>query len=487
MRKEIKIPDIAENVDSGLIAGILVSEGDNVKQDQPVVEVETDKASTDIPSPYDGTVAEITVKEGDEVSVNQVIMIIDVANGENGDEEDSKETGGGDDREKESAGGATEEKEESEKDKESEKEESEEDKDTEEDEDSEDRKSEKDKDAEEVEDSEKEKSEDRDSEKDKDTEEGSGGEDIPASPAVRRIAREAGLNLANIKGSGHGNRITIEDIKSAKKRNQEEDKKPGKDKQGGKGEEKDSGPDTPVQGDLPDFSGWGNITKEKMNTIRRVTARNMTASWQQIPQVTQFDEADITAIEEFRQKHKEESAQKGGKLTITAILVRIVAFALQKFPRFNCSLDTTDNSLVMKQYYNIGIAVDTDKGLMVPVIKDVDKQSLSEISAKTAELAKQARESEIALNDLQGGNFTISNLGGIGGTAFTPIVYKPQVGILGVARAAYKQVYLENKFRKRLILPLSLTYDHRVIDGAEGAGFLRWICDVLEDPYALLK
>ncbi|MCA1746995.1 MAG: 2-oxo acid dehydrogenase subunit E2, partial [Bacteroidales bacterium] len=312
-------------------------------------------------------------------------------------------------------------------------------------------------------------------------------EDIAAAPSVRRMAREAGVDLSEIEGTGPGNRITVEDIASAKK---------GKDDQSADGEKKKTDAGSQAKEgtlkrekaiELPDFSQWGETKKEKMNTVRRITARTMTASWQQIPQVTQFDEADITDIEAFRQRNKDDYDKKGGKLTVTAILMKISAFALQKFPRFNSSLDTSDNTLVMKQYINIGIAVDTDKGLIVPVIKDTDKKSLEKISVETVELAKKARESEISPEELQGGNFTISNLGGIGGTGFTPIVYAPQVAILGVSRASYRQVFREDRFQQRLILPISLTYDHRVIDGAEGARFLRWICEVLEDPYALLQ
>lgn len=514
MKKEIKIPDIAENVDEGVIGRILVSKGDQVKEDQPVVEVETDKAATDIPSPYTGTIDEIKVEEGDEVTVDQVIMIVEVKDDGDGDADtdekdddkaDQAEEGTEKKKEQDDEGGEDTAGEETEAEESGKKEkaesgegESEKDEDDEEapgkedegiDEDSEE--------PGESEEADKEDGEDEapgeDEEQKKDEAEkqpaASGqktaGEDIPAAPSVRRMAREAGVDISEIKGSGPGSRITAEDIEAAK----ETTKKEGEKKKGAKpsGEKKKAGAaDRESAIELPDFSKWGETKKEKMNTVRKITARTMTASWQQIPQVTQFDEADITDIEAFRQQHKDDYEKQGGKLTVTAILLKIAAFALQKFPRFNSSIDTSDNILVMKQYINIGVAVDTDKGLIVPVIRDTDKKSLADISVETVELAKKARENEISSEELQGGNFTISNLGGIGGTGFTPIVYAPQVAILGVSKASYKQVFMDDRFQQRLVLPLSVTYDHRVIDGADGARFLKWICDVLEDPYALL-
>lgn len=505
MKKEIRIPDIAENVDSGVIGRILVSKGDQVKEDQPLVEVETDKAATDIPSPYTGTIEEIKVEEGDDVSVDQVIMIIEVKGDEDsGDQDAEAETdqdadqasGEEEDREQESgkdqAAGETDGEDEEE-------EPSGEDTEAEEtvgQEDSDGKGKKVDKEGEgtgEEDDTEAGEGEgDKRKGKEKDeSEPASGGRraaaDIPAAPSVRRMAREAGIDLSDVEGTGPGDRITAEDIASAKKTKESGSKQDETQQEPSGGASKKPAKDSKEASGLPDFSQWGATRKEKMNTVRRITARTMTESWQQIPQVTQFDEADITAIEDFRNKNKDAYEKQGGKLTVTAILLKIAAFAMQKFPRFNSSIDTSDNTLVMKEYINIGLAVDTDKGLIVPVIKDTDKKSLAEISVETVDLAKKARENEIKPEELQGGNFTISNLGGIGGTGFTPIVYAPQVAILGVSRASYKQVFREDRFQQRLVLPLTLTYDHRVIDGADGARFLRWICDVLEDPYALLQ
>jgi pyruvate dehydrogenase E2 component (dihydrolipoamide acetyltransferase) len=426
MKKEIKIPDIAENVEKGIVAGILVSEGDNIEADQSVVEIETDKATTDIPSPFRGIVAEIKVEEGDEVQVDQVIMIIETESGDKKEEkEKQKEI-------KEEATGAA-----------------------------------------------YEKGKDTDDEKKSTEKESATGRmepkkdlsNIPAAPSVRRLAREMDVDLTTLKGTGPGQRITREDVK---KHSEQPETKAG-------------GYEKLPEVQLPDFSQWGSTTREPMSNIRKITSKNVQQSWQNIPHVTQFGEADITRLENFRKQHQEKTEKKGGKLTVTAILVKITGFALQKFPRFNASIDPGKEEIIYKHYYNVGVAVDTQKGLLVPVIRDVNRKSLTELSVELTELAKKARDKKAGPDELQGGNFTISNLGGIGGTAFTPIVLPPQVAILGVARSQYKQVFKEGDFQKRLIIPLSLSYDHRAIDGADGARFLQWICDVIEDPYSLLQ
>ncbi len=431
MKKEIRIPEIAENVDTAVVAGILVSKGDKVEEDQSLVEIETDKATTDLPSPISGTVKEIKVKEGEEVKVDQVIMIIESEDGqkeekaaeESNDEESDKEA-------KKENTGETEEQEET-KDKE---------KST----------------------SEKEQEDKKEDAGKKDL------SDVPAAPSVRRLARELDVDIRKVKGTGPGNRVTATDVKESAGETTETPQKQGL--------------------ELPDFSQWGATTSEDMTTIRKITAKNVSQSWTTIPHVTQFDEADITAIEAFRKNFAPSVEKAGGKLTLTAILLKIAGFALQKFPRFNSSIDTQNDKIVFKHYYNIGIAADTPQGLLVPVVQDINAKSLQELSVEIGELAEKARNKKLAPEEMQGGNFTISNLGGIGGTSFTPIVLPPQVAILGVSRASYKAVYNDDdQPEKRLILPLSLSYDHRVIDGADGARFLRWICDVLEDPYAILK
>lgn len=443
------MPDIAENVEKGTIAAVLVSEGDKVSVDQPLVEIETDKASTDIPSEFEGVVDEIRVKEGDEVKVNQVIMVIETEE-EEGKDAEEKEKPEGEDKEdsQEEEKGSEKEKEDKKKIEEGKGEQEEEE--------------EEDADAEKIEKEEQKGKEERPEQKRKLSE-------VPAAPSVRRLAREMEVDITQVKGSGPGNRITAEDVKKHAEKPGE-----GEAKEKPKAEEK-----------LPDFSQWGPVSREKVKTIRRLTAENVLKSWQNIPHVTHFDEADITNLENFRKNYQKKAEKEGVKLTVTAILLKITGFALQKFPRFNATLD--DNEIIFKHYFNVGVAVDTPQGLLVPVIRDVNSKSLIQLSVELDELAKKARERKISPDEMQGGNFTISNLGGIGGTAFTPIVLPPQVAILGVSRAEYKPVYDGDELKKRMIIPLSVSYDHRIIDGADGARFLRWICDVIEDPFAILQ
>jgi len=435
MKKEIKIPDIAENVETGTIASILVSVGDKITVDQPLVEVETEKASTDIPSLFDGVVAEIKIQEGDEVSVNQVIMIIETEEKE--EEEDSA----------------------------SEKEKSEADK-------PDDKFSESDQEEEEDEGDEEPEKEDESSKKDEKEEKEKGKTinlaDIPAAPSVRRLAREMDVDLTKVKASGPGDRVTADDVK--KHAETSDDAKT-------KGQKQEA-----IKTD--EFEQWGSVTAEKIKTIRKITARNVSESWQSIPHVTHFDEADLTKLEEFRLKYQQKVEKDGVKITITSLLLKICGYALQKFPKFNSSI--TGEEIIYKHYYHIGVAVDTPRGLLVPVIRDVNSKSLIQLSAELDELAKKARDKKINPDEMQGGSFTISNLGGIGGTGFTPIVLPPQVAILGVSRASWRAVYLEEELHRRMVLPLSVSYDHRIIDGADGARFLRWICNVIEDPFAVL-
>jgi pyruvate dehydrogenase E2 component (dihydrolipoamide acetyltransferase) len=427
MKKELKIPEIAENVETGIVAAVLLSAGDKVDEDQAVIELETDKATADIPSSYTGTIDEILVKEGDEVKVGQTFAVVELAEekgeGEKEEEEEPKE--------------------------------------------------EKAPKAEQQEEKQEEEEPPKDEKQDSDTPEPEDMSDVPAAPSVRRLAREKDIDLLKVKGSGPGGRILKEDIE----------------KLDAGGKDKAAAPEQAKKAktSLPDFSKWGNISREPMNNIRRVTAESMGQAWTSIPHVTQFDEADITDLEAFRQKNKAAYEKQGGKLTVTALLLKVATFALQRFPRFNSSIDIENQEIIQKHYYNIGVAVDTEKGLLVPVIKNSERKSLLDLAKELGEMAQKARDKKLGLDEMQGGNFTISNLGGIGGTGFTPIVYAPQVAILGVSESQYKQVYKDGEFQKRLIMPLSLSYDHRVIDGAEGARFLRWICNSLADPFTLLQ
>lgn len=298
----------------------------------------------------------------------------------------------------------------------------------------------------------------------------------PASPSVRRLAREIGVDINLVKGSGAGGRISETDVKEQAKQLLT-GAAPGS-------------AGIPLAGvahtaALPDFARWGEIERRPLSNVRRATAEQMTRSWLTVPHVTQFDKADITDLEKLRKRYGKMVEMRGGKLTVTSILLNIVATALRLFPQFNSSLDMNANELVLKKYCHIGVAVDTERGLIVPVVRDADRKSIIQLSVEMNELAQRARDRKTTLEEMQGGTFTVTNLGGIGGTTFTPIVNSPEVAILGVARAAVEPVLMDGQFQPRLILPLALSYDHRVIDGADGARFLRWIASALEEPFLL--
>jgi pyruvate dehydrogenase E2 component (dihydrolipoamide acetyltransferase) len=236
---------------------------------------------------------------------------------------------------------------------------------------------------------------------------------------------------------------------------------------------------------LPDFQKWGEVERQPWSNIRRTTAEHLSYAWNAIPHVTQFDKADVTALEELRRKYKDQVGKAGGNLTVTAMLVRIIATAVRKFPQFNASIDVERGELVFKKYVNIGVAVDTDRGLLVPVIRNADQKNILQISVEIQQAAEKARDRKLSLDEMSGGSITISNLGGIGGTYFTPIVNWPEVAILGVSRAVAEPVWKNDQFEPRQMLPLSLSYDHRVIDGADAMRFLRWVVEAIEQPFLL--
>ncbi|HET7559031.1 MAG TPA: 2-oxo acid dehydrogenase subunit E2 [Limnochordia bacterium] len=300
------------------------------------------------------------------------------------------------------------------------------------------------------------------------------GEPIPAAPSVRRLARELGVDLRAVAGSGPHGRISAEDVKAHVRAQAT----PALD-----GATASSRPVAPAE-PLPDFSQWGPVERVPMSGIRKATARHLSHAWA-APHVTQFDVADITEIEGLRKRYGPRAEKAGGKLTLTAILLKAAAVALHKFPNFNSSIDVAAGELIQKGYVHIGVAVDTENGLLVPVLRDVDRKGLIELAVELGEVAEKARARKLTTADMQGGCFTISNLGGIGGTNFTPVVNAPEVAILGVARGRMEPVYRDDEFVPRLMLPLALSYDHRVIDGADGARFLRFIAESLEDPFLL--
>jgi len=445
MSVEIRLPEISENVDSGDVVKVLVGVGDTVEVDQPLVELETEKAVFEVPSTVAGTIAEIKVKAGDTVKVGDIIVTVDESSASGkvvGGRDEADVTVGGGERKPE----RTEEKaparpEASQKPEATEK-----------------------------------LGKKREPEKDKEAppapKKPAPEEPAPASPTVRRLAREIGVDIHEVPGTGPGGRITSDDVH-----------KFAKTIITGATPAAAAGPAAAVT--LPDFSRWGEVERVPMSKVREVTARNMAQAWNTVPHVTQHDLADITDLEQARKRYGKKAEAAGGKLTMTAILLKACAAALKAFPDFNASIDVAKGEIVRKKYVNIGVAVDTDRGLLVPVVRDVDRKNIIELSVELAELAEKARSKKIPPDRLEGGNFTISNLGGIGGTSFTPIVYHPEVAILGVSRASLRPRWRGEGFEPRLMLPLSLSYDHRIIDGAAAARFVRWLADALEDPILL--
>lgn len=300
----------------------------------------------------------------------------------------------------------------------------------------------------------------------------------PAAPSVRRLAREIGVDVSQVAGTGPGGRITQDDVKEFAKRIMHS-------LGGGVQAVASTGRAAGVVASLPNFSKWGDVERKAMSGIRRKTAEHLSHAWNSIPHVTQFDKADITALEQVRKKYRPEVEKAGGNLTVTAIAVKVIASALKVFPQFNASVDAAGEAIVYKKYINIGIAVDTENGLLVPVIRNADRKNLIELSVEINQLAEKAKARKLTLDEMSGGSMSISNLGGIGGTSFTPIVNWPEVAILGISRGGFEPVWNGKDFEPRQMLPLSLGYDHRLIDGADAIRFLRWVAEALEQPFTL--
>lgn len=440
MARKFNLPDLGEGLHEAEIVEILVSVGDAVKEGDQIMIVETDKASVEIPSPFTGEISDIHVKAGDIVEVGETLMSF-----------------GGDGGAKK----AQDEKEEAQKPEKEEKKEKE--------------------------------PEDTDESKEKTKKKAEQVErsgPVPAAPSTRRLARELGVNLAQVSGSGPGGRVTDEDVRSFAEEGPAE--KPAEKKKAAPEEGKTAVGALPslISAEdiaLPDFSSWGETERIPLRSIRRAVAKKMTASWSQIPHVSHADQADITDLEELRKRHKEEI--KG--LTLTVFAVKAVVAALKEHPRVNSSLDTDTEEIILKHFYNIGVAVDTERGLIVPVIREADRKSITEIAAELSDLVARTRNDENTLDDIQGGTFTITNAGVLGGTHFNPIINHPQVAILGMARASWQPVakkddYGRIDFVPRLLLPLVITFDHRVLDGGDGARFMNTVISVLQNPEKLL-
>ncbi len=428
MTMEFTLPNLGENIESVRIVAVTVSEGDTIEAEQTVLELETDKAMMELPAPVGGVVTALFVKEGQDIATGQKIMVID-------------ETGV---PAKESAPPAPAAKESAPKTK---------------------------------------------------TEPAPevkapaepppappapgpvpaprpAGIKVPASPSVRRFAREIGIEIGTVPGSGPHGRISIDDVKAHARQLHT-----------GKIQAAAPAPASALS-PLPDFSQWGAIKRESMSPVRLKTARQMQLCWSQIPHVTQFNLADITELETLRKKYAPKAEVLSGKLTMAVMVVKVAASALRHFPKFNASLDMESREIIYKDFINIGIAVNTPRGLLVPVLRDVDKKNMVQIAAEVVDIAGRARTGKVSMEDLSGGTFTVTNLGNIGGTHFTPIINFPEVAILGMGRA-YLQADAAGQTEPRMVLPLSLSYDHRIIDGAEGAAFLKWIVDAVEQPLLL--
>ena len=439
MAQEFKLPELGENIDSIQVVRIMVSAGGSVEVDQPVLELETDKATIEVPSSVAGTVAAVHVNPGDAVKVGQVIFSLS----------GSAEAG-----EKKEQAAASEEK----------------------------------------------------TEKPVEAKEAAPvapdavappaaeaapapspaavsptvaseppareGEKVTAAPSVRRFAREIGIDLTKVTGSGPHGRVFKDDVKAYSRI---------------VNAARDAGPVPGIAHvpPLPDFTRWGTVERKKMSVIRTKTAEHMTLSWSQVPHVTIYDKADISELEVLRKRFAPLAEKAGGKLTMAVMVCKIVAHALRRFPLFNASADMAAREIIYKEYVNLGIAVNTPRGLMVPAVRDADQKNMIQLAREIQELAAKCRDGKIKLEEIEGSTFTVTNLGRICGEYFTPIVNYPEVAILGVGRAGEEARVVEGKVVPRTMLPLSLSFDHRVIDGADGAQFLGWIRDAIEEPLVL--
>ena len=422
---DVKLPKLGEGADSGVVVNVFVKEGDPITEGQTIIELENEKAVAPIPATVSGKVTKVRIKEGDKISVGQVILTV--------------EPGGAEARpakEQEAVAGAA--------------------KPT--------------------------QSSPAEDALEPPQEEDLTGEvpvksasEIAAAPSIRKLARDLGIDLGRVRGSERGGRIALADVRAYIQRLQALALQPRAAAAGA--------PVKPelAQAEAADFSKWGPITKKPLSQLRKTIGRRMSESWVSVPRVTQFDEADISGLMELRKKYHAAYEAHGARLTLTPFVLKALAAALKKHPLFNASLDEAGTEIVVKEYYHIGLAVDTEAGLLVPVIRDVDKKGLLQLSKEVEECAVRARERKLSLEEMKGGTFTVSNQGGIGGGHFTPIVNLPEVGILGLGRGALKAVVKEGKILPRLMMPMAISYDHRVIDGGVAARFTVDLVGELEE------
>jgi pyruvate dehydrogenase E2 component (dihydrolipoamide acetyltransferase) len=444
MASEIKLPELGENVEGGDIVDVKVAPGDQVRQGQALLEVEAEKSTVEVPSPVAGRISQVLVKKGDHVTTGQSLFLVEDGDGAAQAPAAPKAAPKEAPRQAEPPRPA----------------------------------------AREAEAPRQPPAPPKEAPPPRQPADGfrapapaapaapaaETAEKVPpAGPATRRLARELGVDLRQVRGTARHGRVTQEDVRAFVR-----DLASGAAVRGG-----------PLQAPpLPDFERWGPVERKPLETVRRRTAEQMGLAWSLVPHVTQHDLADVTDLEEFRKAQpKNDSAPK---LTVTAFALKAAAIALRQFPQFNTSLDLAGNQLIYKGYVHVGVAVDTERGLLVPVVRDADKKSVHELAAELGEIAERARARKITADEMRGGTFTITNLGGIGGTGFTPIVNYPEVAILGLSRSRLEPVVRGGQVVPRLLLPLSLSYDHRVIDGADAARFARRVAEMLENPMLML-
>ena len=425
MSRAFKLPDLGEGVHEGEVLAVHVSVGQEVKEGDIILEVETDKAAVEIPSPFSGTVAEILVKPGDTVKVGDVMMTFG-----NGEKAEAVEVEKRPDLPPEAL-----------------------------------------------------EAQKAASPPVTGTQKGP----VPASPATRRLARELGVDLHQVTPTGSGGLVTADDVRAFAASGKDVAEAPA----AGKVVPAEAPAVSMPSPELPDFAKWGPVERVPFRSLRRATAKQMVIAWSQIPHVASQDQVDITKLEAFRQKHKAEIQAEGGRLTMTVFALKAVATALKTYPQFNATLDVEAGEIIIKKYFHIGVAVNTDSGLIVPVIRDVDRKSIKELSIELNDLVEQTRSRKISLDDLQGGSFTITNAGAMGGGYFAPIINFPEVAILGMGQGRMQPAVIDNGSGKheivpRLIMPIVLCIDHRVLDGADAIKFLKLVIDALEDPDELL-
>jgi pyruvate dehydrogenase E2 component (dihydrolipoyllysine-residue acetyltransferase) len=419
---EVRLPRLGEGADTGTVASIFVKEGDSVKKDQAILELESEKAVASIPTPHAGTISKIHVQEGDQIKVGDLILSLSGDGGQTVEEKTVSEQPPDEKRPK------------------------------------------------------PEREEPRREERVEPQPEVAIQEPVrsefapPASPSIRKTARELGIDLRRVRGSERGGRIVLADVRRYIEQLQHLALQP---RQGAT-----AAPKAPAE--QVDFAKWGSVSRKKLTSIRRTISRRMVQSWTTLPHITQFDDVDITHLNTLRKKYADAYEREGARLTLTPFILKSIVSVLKEYPVFNASVDEGADEIVYKEYYHIGIAVDTENGLLVPVIRDVDRKSLLDLSIELGDLAEKARDRKISLEEMQGGTFTISNQGGIGGAHFTPIINKPEVAILGLGRGGMKPVVRNKKIEPRMMLPLALSYDHRLIDGADAARFITKLVQVLE-------